>query len=213
MLRIFLYFAVCMLGVHGWNTLYSYTDGKVYLHLSNNDLVSLNFSITGTDKDVEITDNQQVQTLTLPPQNLTLFLVGENLFGVTGDSKGDLSLVEYVQDNWKSYPLNLSELNDASFYNNPTVLSDPNENQTVYVYGGEGHDTVSSRMVSIEMSTLKVSNISRQLLLNHFQELQMSLHQTHRTNWSSEDKVTPVYGSTCINWRRGTQIRDGPSNK
>lgn len=160
MLRIFLYFAVCMLGVHGWNTLYSYTDGKVYLHLSNNDLVSLNFSITGTDKDVEITDNQQVQTLTLPPQNLTLFLVGENLFGVTGDSKGDLSLVEYVQDNWKSYPLNLSELNDASFYNNPTVLSDPNENQTVYVYGGEGHDTVSSRMVSIEMSTLKVSNIS-----------------------------------------------------
>ena len=66
------YFVMLTLVNKSWKSLYSYKTGKIYLHLKNNELVSLNFSIT--NKNItNYSNNQRINTLTAPPPNSTLF--------------------------------------------------------------------------------------------------------------------------------------------
>ena len=66
------YFVMLTLVNKSWKSLYSYKTGKIYLHLKNNELVSLNFSIT--NKNItNYSNNQRISTLTAPPPNSTLF--------------------------------------------------------------------------------------------------------------------------------------------
>lgn len=154
---IFTYLTACL----GWNTLYSYTDGKVYLHLKNNDLVTLNFSITGVDLNVELTNNQKVSTITSPPQNSTLFLIIDQLYGITKTSSGAISLIKYNGDKWNSLVLNFTAIGDSSYYSDPTVLTSLDNNNTFYLFGGKSlTGLTSSRMLSVNLALLKVANIT-----------------------------------------------------
>ena len=158
---------------NNWNSLYSYTDGKVYLHLKNNDLVSLNFSIAGVEKgDVKLTDGQKVSKLVGPPENSTLFLVGEELYAITpkgntdgstdniSNSCGNISLLKYSTNKWSPLSLDSSSLTSSTYYNYPTVLTSPTNNNTIYIYGGVCGDEVTSRLLSLDMESLLLSNIS-----------------------------------------------------
>lgn len=166
-----------------WNTLYSFSDGKIYMHLRNNDLVSLNFSVSGfdniedsryTEEQLNLQNGQQVEKLATPPANTSLVLVKEDLYGfnaVTETSGGNdkcgggvLNLVKYDRDadNWETVSgLDFDEIADASFYQHSTYLSAPNDD-SIYIYGGvcELTDEVSNRMISFDANQLKFSNIT-----------------------------------------------------
>lgn len=168
-----------------WGTFYSYLDGKVYLLLKNNDLISLNFSITGfedlsqysslTTDEVNIQSGQQVSTLSLPPSNSSLFMYKDTLYAFmpSSDSNeetdlcgaGVLSLIRYdaSADIWESgeYDLVFSEISDHSFYTAATYLV-PAGSSSVYIYGGKCDTTgdSSNRLVSFNMDTKTFANIS-----------------------------------------------------
>ncbi|ODV80241.1 uncharacterized protein CANTADRAFT_230261 [Suhomyces tanzawaensis NRRL Y-17324] len=169
-----------VVAVKSWNTLYSYADEKIYLHLSNNDLLALNFSITGFDKllesrlqEVELNNGQRVDGLQSPPLNSTLFLVGQQLYGITKGGpeekdvcgNGVLNIIRYdsSKNEWMNdIKLGFDGISDASFYKSSTVLTSPTNNETIYIYGGqcEKDGKVSSRMISIDMKSFKAANIS-----------------------------------------------------
>lgn len=166
-----------------WNTLYSFSDGKVYLHLKNNDLVSLNFSVSGfndmedskyTEKQLNLQNGQQVEKLATPPVNTSLVLVQEELYGfnavseeggsVDGCGNGVLNLIRYDRDSdkWETVSgLGYDDIADASFYQHSTYLSAPNDD-IIYIYGGvcESSEKVSNRMISFDINKAKFSNIT-----------------------------------------------------
>lgn len=159
-----------------WNTLYSYEDGHIYVHLKDNNLLQLNFSITGfhnlqysdyTESELNIANNQQVTTLATPPTNSTLFLISTNLYAIHDDSAvqngGQMSLSKLINNAWTKVSLDFSKVgDDIAYYNYPTALTVPGNNHTVYIYGGIDQDTleISNRLLSIDVSTMKVANIS-----------------------------------------------------
>ena len=156
-----------------WKSLYSYKTGKIYLHLKNNELVSLDFSVT--NKNItNYSNNQQINALTAPPPNSTLFLMEDELYALIAVSSGNkdlcgngqLSIIKYKDDNtWASesdIKLNFDDIIDASFYQYQTVLTSSNSNHTIYIYGGECSESkyISNRLLSLNLNTGKVSNIS-----------------------------------------------------
>lgn len=163
--------------IASWNTLYSYEDGNIYIHLKNNDLIQLNFSITGfnnlqfsdyNESELNIADNQQVATLPTPPSNSTLFLLNKNLYAIHNDNAiiaegGKLSLSKFISNSWVKVSLDFSNVaGDTSNYNYPTVLTIPGNNETVYIYGGINQDSsvITNRLLSIDINTMKVANVS-----------------------------------------------------
>lgn len=158
-----------------WKTLYSYDTGKIYLHLKNNELVSLDFSIV--NKDItNYSNNQQVKTLSTPPVNSTLFLLNDELYALTSkhvvddDDKdlcgqGSVSIVKYIEENnsWDDETIidfNFDDISDSSFYQYQTILTNPTNNNTIFVYGGECNGEISNRLISIDFDTGNVNNIS-----------------------------------------------------
>lgn len=168
-----------------WGTFYSYLDGKIYLLLKNNDLVSLNFSITGFDDlsqystlttdEVNIQSGQQVSTLSLPPSNSSLFMYQDTLYAFmpsdTVDQEYDLcgagvlTLIKYdaTEDSWtpETDDLVFSNIDDNSFYSAATYLV-PADSPSIYIYGGKCDTTgeSSSRLISFNMETKTFANIS-----------------------------------------------------
>lgn len=169
-----------------WNTLYSIRDGKIYIHLTSNELVALNFSIGGfqdIDKsgykqaEIDIEDGQVVTPLASPPVNSTLFLIDEDLFAFTSldaeDSSEDekdacgnglLHLVHYDnnQDSWDDVNgLSYMGIEDASFYESSTYLSVFGRSE-VYIYGGlcNKDGSISERLISFNYTSKSFSNIT-----------------------------------------------------
>lgn len=177
--------ALLNLCVAQWGTFYSYLDGKIYLVLKNNDLLSLNFSITGfenlslyssrTTDEVNIESGQQVSTLSLPPANSSLFMYQDTLYAFmpssTTDDEHDLcgdgtiSLIQYdaTNDVWTSETddFSYSNVNDHSFYTSATYLV-PADSSSIFIYGGKCDTTgdSSNRLISFNMKTKTFSNIS-----------------------------------------------------
>lgn len=164
-----------------WNTLYDYQLGKIYLHLKDNNLISLNFSITGfdnlddyTESDIDYNDNQEINPLAKPPINSTLFLANQNLYAFTNkkssklDACGDgvLNLMKYNEpnDKWDEFDNELifDDIEDASFYKYSSYLSSPIVNDTIYIYGGYCDETnkPTNRLLSFNVSLGKFSNIT-----------------------------------------------------
>jgi hypothetical protein len=168
-------FLICCVTAQ-WNTLYDFQKGNIYLHLDNNDLLQLNFSITGfhnlqyssySDSQLDIQNNQQVDILPSPPLNATVFIVNLELYAIyneiNSDSQdcGTLGLSKFINNKWTEVSLDLSSLNgDTSFYQYATVLTEPANTDTAYVYGGICNSKISNRLLSIDMTSMKVLNIS-----------------------------------------------------
>lgn len=180
--RWFAWIFLVALGAAQWSTHYSFDDGRIYLRLLNNDLVALNFSVTGFSdlaqnyllSDVNLANDQSVSTLALPPVNSSLFVHGTTLYAMTASTKSDkldvcgngiLLLVKYDLglDSWVSATDSLTFLgvSDTLFYQSASYFLSPTDS-TVYIYGGqcERTGTASSRMISLDMSTFAVLNIS-----------------------------------------------------
>lgn len=139
------------------NTLYAISKNKVYVSLTNGELISLEYSITG---DTTISEDT-LDVLKAPSANTSLFLVNDTLYGMNGDSDGRMTLVKYDSNNddWTEVLLNCDEINDDSFYNDASYLTNLGSNQ-IYVYGGIKDDEISNRLLSIDFKTFKVSNIT-----------------------------------------------------
>ncbi|CAK9437241.1 uncharacterized protein LODBEIA_P16190 [Lodderomyces beijingensis] len=159
----------------GWNTLYSYEKGEIYLHLKNNDLLKLNFHLNGSLTDhTNLHNNQQIRTLNPPPISSTLFLLNGDLYGliaIPGDESdknccgsGEISVVKYVDDDWDHTTLtfDFDAVSDTSFYESATILTSPSNNNTIYIYGGVCTNTgkITNRLLSVDFDTGKVSNIT-----------------------------------------------------
>ncbi|EGW33943.1 uncharacterized protein SPAPADRAFT_59331, partial [Spathaspora passalidarum NRRL Y-27907] len=159
----------------GWNTLYDYDNGNIYVHLKNNDLLRLNFSLAGFENNdvntLNLKNNQQIETLPSPPDKSTLFLLQGKLYALTTlESKterdlcgdGIISIVEFSGNKWSTITgLNYDNIKDASFYRFPTIFTNPSYNNTIYFYGGlcEQSNSISNRLLSFEMDTNKFSTI------------------------------------------------------
>lgn len=168
-----------------WNTLYSFNTGRIYVHLKNNDLVALNFSMTGFDNlakyssysksEVVLMNGQHLQALSTPPANSSLVLINDKLYAFSGDSNshnkqdvcgdGVLSLLQYDDDKdlWStSSDISFGSVSDVSFYRYATYMSSPTLEDTIYVYGGlcERSGDVSSRLLSFDTKEFTFSTIS-----------------------------------------------------
>lgn len=158
-----------------WNTLYAFESGKAYLHLSNNDIIQLNFTLTG--KDLLLVNDQQIETLTTPPSGSSVFLFNENLYAFNANDEdydnedldlcggGSLSLSQYVSDSnsWKEVSLNFSTIADSSYYQYASYLTPMLSGATeMYIYGGicNGTREVSNRLLSFNPETGVFANIS-----------------------------------------------------
>ena len=153
------------------NTLYSYQDGKIYLHLENNDLISLDFSIFNDNnhdqqKVFDYESNQEITPIVSPPENSSLFLSNTTLMAFTGTKYDDceygkLTLYQLVDDEWKQKSIETESLNDECFYMDSNYLYSPNYND-IYIYGGrKSEDTFSSRLLALDvLGEGKVSNIT-----------------------------------------------------
>lgn len=161
-----------------WNALYSFTEEKAYVHLKNNDLVMLNFSISGLDSQgfLELKNGQQINALSSPPENSTLVIIDGNLYGfvsnitATNSEKdtcggGLLSLVKYNNetDSWSEVQeLGYGNIDEASYLQHASYISSPTIEGMIYIYGGlcEINNQVSNRILSFDLSTLEFSNIT-----------------------------------------------------
>lgn len=165
-----------------WNTLYSLTKGKIYLHLKNNDLISLNFSISGFDDinkyesaELDYSNNDRIKTLPSPPDNSSLLLINDNLYAFAGtttshdqDVCGDGVLTLYRFDDssssWEKFSkdLNFDSISDASYYQHATYLTTPTNNNTIYIFGGycDSQGQATDRLLSLDLTTFEFHNIS-----------------------------------------------------
>lgn len=166
-----------------WGTYYSFSDGRIYMRLTNNDMVALNFSITGFDNldkyshyslaDVNLQQSQVVSTLSLPPANSSVFLYNSELYAFTSsvqeiqyDVCGDgvLQLLKYdsLHNTWVAASDNLtfSDVDNISYYAESSYLV-TDEYSTIYIYGGRcSSGDVTNRMLSFDMDTMTFANIS-----------------------------------------------------
>jgi len=156
-----------------WNSLYSYNQGFVYLHLKNNDLLKLRFNLNGLfTEENNLQNNQQVTTLTPPPNNSTLFILNDELYGlkksdssqdsdICGD--GSFAIVKYSNESWDNeVELDFDKVADSSFYQYSTVLTNSDTSDLLYIYGGLCGKTneATNRLVSVNVTSGQVSNIT-----------------------------------------------------
>lgn len=136
------------------NPFYALTKEKIYLQLENDDLVSLNFSITGESTP------DKVYPIAAAPKQAELFLVNDELYGMKAD-EDEMALVKYNSDDdtWQDISLDLEDLNDKKFYQECNYLTSPGSND-VYVYGGIRNEEITNRLISINFDNFKASNIS-----------------------------------------------------
>lgn len=177
-------FLVFQLAAALWGTFYNFAEGKVYVVLKNNDMVALNFSITGfsdltqystyTLDEIDLKNNQDVSTLSLPPANSSLFLHDSTLYAFSssdqdsdydlcGDGVFQLSKYDPQQDSWTSAADNMtfSDVDDVSFYAGSSYFAS-DRSSTIYIYGGQCASTgdVTNRMLSFDMDTKTFANIT-----------------------------------------------------
>ncbi|EDK45113.1 hypothetical protein LELG_03292 [Lodderomyces elongisporus NRRL YB-4239] len=173
-----------------WNTLYSYDDGLIYLHLRNNDLLKFSFHLDGSLNSTENLENlQEVTPLTSPPPNTKLFLLNNNLYGLTSKNlsqslslslslsldihenedkdicgDGQLDLVKYENDEWTNEwsSMNYTNIDDSSFYQDSTILTDYTAKDTVFIYGGLCSSTglISNRLISLNITNGSFYNVT-----------------------------------------------------
>lgn len=140
------------------NTLYSLSKEKIYVKLTNNELVSLNFSITGDSTPT------QVYSLKSPPDHADLFLVNDELYGMKAEGDDDeMALIKYNEsdDDWTQVKLDLDGLDNKQFLQGSNYLTSPANDNNVYIYGGVNNkDVITNRLISIDFDQFKVSNIS-----------------------------------------------------
>lgn len=164
-----------------WATFYSFTDGKIYMVLKNNDMVALNFSITGfsdlslyssySESEINYSTGQQVETLSSPPLNSSVFIYDSTMYAfsaqvqdtdydVCGNGVFQLSQYDSTEDSWVSAGDNLtfSGVSDVSYYAESSYIV--GDTSTIYIYGGSCNGTATSRMLSFDMDTLSFSNIT-----------------------------------------------------
>lgn len=177
-------FLLLQLALALWGTYYDFAQGKIYVLLRNNDMVSLNFSITGFDDlskystytldEIDLQNNQEILTMASPPENSTIFLHGSTLYAfsssdqdsdydVCGDGVFQLLKYDGGHDEWLSASDNLtfSDINDISYYAGSLIfVSDTTS--TVYIYGGQcpSSGEVTNRMLSFDLDTYSFANIS-----------------------------------------------------
>ncbi|KAI5954414.1 hypothetical protein KGF54_002189 [Candida jiufengensis] len=155
-----------------WNTLYSYKNGLVYLHLKNNDLLQLQFDITGQfNKTNNLVNHQVITSLPSPPANTTLFIVGDSLYGLTKSDTttnsnlcqdGSISIIKFINDSWENeIDLELDDYIDNSFYDYSTILTSDYKD-SIYIYGGicSSNQQITNRLISIDLNNGTISNIT-----------------------------------------------------
>lgn len=135
------------------NTIYDLVNGKIFIHLSNNDLLSINFSIDGKDQDFQQT------VLDSPPEGTDLVLLNLTLYGFNKDND-QMGMIKYdsQQHKWLKITLNFDDINDDKFYEDTNYLTSP-ISQELYLYGGKNGD-ITNRLISLDLSNYKFSNIS-----------------------------------------------------
>lgn len=172
-----------LLQAAAWATLYSFDQGRIYMHLANNDLVALNFSVTGLDAlskysmpDVNYHTGQHVGALSTPPAALALFLWQGGLYAFSGSpdrewaaydrcGDGGMRLLRYHADRdaWENEPGNLTfaDVDDMSYYAGSTYLASPDSN-TIYIYGGQCQrlGRMSGRLLLFDMRERRFANVS-----------------------------------------------------
>lgn len=164
-----------------WAAYYSFDEGKVYMRLKNDDIVPLNFSITGFDdlesflgKKMDLTSGQSISAIAPPPENSTVFLHQGFLFAfkaldqesdydVCGD--GIFQLLGYNEDKNEWEPatddMSFSDVSDVSYYEGSTILTSPGSNN-IYIYGGRcpSSGKATDRLLSFDMEKFSFSNIT-----------------------------------------------------
>lgn len=183
---LFLGLAVLLAGTLAhWATYYSFDDGKIYMRLKNDEIVALNFSVSGfldsdhhltySETQLNLNDGQLISSLVSSPKNSTLFLHGSTLFAllpstdslldydVCGD--GIFRLVKYNSQlsSWDAATTNMtfSNVNDLSYYEDASIFTD-GHSDSVFIYGGRCASTgePTNRLLSLNMDTFSFSNIS-----------------------------------------------------
>lgn len=167
-----------------WATFYSFTLGKVYMKLKNDDIVPLNFSITGFDNldeyssytksELDLQTGQSISPILQPPTNSTVFLHESSLYAfrasdqessydVCGD--GIFQLLKYDSDanEWESANDNMTftDVSDISYYIGSTIMTSPNSDY-IYIYGGKcpSSGAVTDRLLSFNMKSFSFTNIT-----------------------------------------------------
>ncbi|GBL50841.1 hypothetical protein CAJCM15448_31150 [Candidozyma auris] len=167
-----------------WATFYSFNSGKVYMLLKNNDIVPLNFSITGfndldkyssySQRQIDLQSGQQLAAIASPPKNSTVFLHKDTLyaftasdqesdFDVCGDGVFQLLSYDMTSDNWGAAGDNITfqDVSDISYYEGSSVLTSPSSD-FIYIYGGRcsSNGKATDRLLSFNMETFSFSNIT-----------------------------------------------------
>lgn len=168
--------------INNWNTLYSYKDGKIYLHLKDNGLIALNFSIAGFQGNDHLQihnlhNGENVESLESPPEGTDLALIENDLYGFHAKSEegrsekdncggGIITLIKYdTQSNsWKDVEVSHDDVDDASFYAHSVYMSDPASKQ-VYIYGGQCNKTgsVNNRLISFDLDKHSFFNLTTEI--------------------------------------------------
>lgn len=167
-----------------WASYYSFQDGKVFMRLKNDDIVPLNFSITGFDDldkylgysqgDVDLANGQNISPMTLLPANSTVFLHHGTLYAfkaldqesdydVCGDGIFLLLAYDENKNNWVLATDNMtfSDVSDVSYYEGSSIFTNPDSN-SIYIYGGRcsSSGVATDRLLSFDMDSFSFSNIT-----------------------------------------------------
>lgn len=160
-----------------WNTLYSYADGRAYLHLKDNSLISLNFTGAGSENGddlgrYDLATGQMANPLPQPPANSTLFLANTTLYAMSYDpvarnpkdmcGSGVMSLYRFEDEEWRPQALDFSGIPDASMYAGLTIMASPTDPQSIYIFGGkcQRRETITDRIVSLDTTTFSLFEVS-----------------------------------------------------
>lgn len=162
----------CTLAI--WSTLYSFEDGRIYMLLKNDQLVSLNVSLYGANiLSQTLNQNTQLQQLPSPPANSSLFVHSTNLYafaansltrsagGTCSDGQFQLYYLNDTSNSWMPQGgLSYSGVLDDSFYKDATYFVSPGSSD-VYIYGGRcSTGSVSQRLLSFNMDTKTFFNVT-----------------------------------------------------
>lgn len=167
-----------------WATFYSFTEGKVYMRLKNDDIVPLNFSITGFNdlekfskyslKQLDITAGLSLDAIAQPPENSTVFLYKDGLYAfkaldqetaydVCGDGIFQLLSYKLEKNEWSPATENMTfaDVSDISYYEGSSILTNP-DSDDIYIYGGKcpSSGVATDRLLSYNMETSSFSNIT-----------------------------------------------------
>lgn len=167
-----------------WAAYYSFPEGKVFMKLKNDDIVPLNFSITGFDdldkylgfsqRDVDLANGQNIPPITLLPANSTVFLHQGTLYAfkaldqesdydVCGDGIFLLLAFDENTAEWRLATDNMTftDVSDVSYYEGSSILTNPDSN-SIYIYGGRcaSSGEATDRLLSFDMDSFSFSNIT-----------------------------------------------------